>query len=158
MPVSQLPQKEIARRIRAARELRAISQEELAKLMAADGLNKYDLGQIERCKQTMLRVHQDALVRHLQVPEVWFTSEDVNEIVGYVPREALADELASIRSGLEELLDSRRQAQKQLRNFDAESARDLLNLIQEVQARQGKQVSKRELQFRRATGHRAVGG
>lgn len=149
MPISRLPREEIARRIKAARELRNISQIGLAALMEADGLNKHDLGQIEREKRTMQLVHQEALVRHLKVPERWFTSENVDEIVGY---ENVAGELASIRADLDELLGYRREAQEQLRNFDVEDAREFLNFLQEVRGRQGRDVSRRELQSRAATG------
>lgn len=82
---------EIARRIRAARELRGLSQDGLGKLVAADGLGIHDVGRIERGEVTMTRVHRDALIRHLRVPERWFTAENVDEIVGVqMSEEAIA--------------------------------------------------------------------
>lgn len=93
MPVSQLPRDEIARRIKAARELRRMSQSALAGLMAQDGIGLHDLGQIERQTRQMQLVHQDAILRHLELPERWLTAGSVDEIVGA----ALSDrELAEI--------------------------------------------------------------
>lgn len=62
--------------------LRAMSQIELAALMAADGLNLHDLGKIERGQRRMTRAHQDSIQRHLRLPEHWFSANAVDEIVG----------------------------------------------------------------------------
>jgi transcriptional regulator with XRE-family HTH domain len=73
---------EVARRIRAARELRGLSQAQLGELLAADGLGSTDAGRIERNEIPMTRVHRDALIRALRVPERWLTADNVDEIVG----------------------------------------------------------------------------
>lgn len=91
MQVTQLPRDEIARRIRAARELRGKSQAALAALMVDDGLNKHDLGKIEREKMQMRRAHQDSIQRHLEIPERWLTAESVDEIVNAAPFEVSTD-------------------------------------------------------------------
>ena len=65
----------------------------------------------------------------------------------------LAQRLGRIEKDLSELVAHQREAQEQLRNFDVEDARELLNLIQEVQARQGQHAGKRTLQSRAAMGH-----
>jgi hypothetical protein len=76
---------ELARRIRAARELRGIEQTELGLLLAKDGLGKHDAGRIERGVMTMQTVHRISMSRHLRVPEEWFTEPDVDIIVGLRP-------------------------------------------------------------------------
>lgn len=73
---------ELARRLKAARELRGLSQTDLGELFDADGLNRSDPGQIERLKVTLRRSHVDGFIRHLRVPERWFTADSVDEIVG----------------------------------------------------------------------------
>lgn len=65
---------------------------------------------------------------------------------------SLIQVVKAVQRDVDELLSHRREAEEQLRGFDVESARDLLNLVQEVQARQGREVGKRELQSRAATG------
>lgn len=73
----------MTRRIEAARVLRGYTQRQLAELLHADGLGKHDLGRIERGEMQMRRIHRDALVRHLRLPERWFTAPTVDALVGY---------------------------------------------------------------------------
>lgn len=80
-----LDQETLKRRIHAARLLRGLDQEQLNALFEADGLGKTDAGRIERGTLTMQRAHREAFVRNLQVPEDWFLSENVDELVGWVP-------------------------------------------------------------------------
>lgn len=87
MALSRLPREEVSRRIKAARDLRQMHQITLAALMEEDGLNKSDLGQIERCDRQMRLGHQESILRHLRLPERWLTAETVDEIVG----EAISD-------------------------------------------------------------------
>lgn len=96
---------ELARRIKAARALRQISQVQLGRLAEADGLNRYDLAQIEQRTRTMLRVHREALVRHLRVPERWLTAETVDEAVGYEDPEEQKTTLEAAANDLRELRD-----------------------------------------------------
>ena len=80
--LSALGRSELERRIRAARVLRGISQDELDRLFAADGLGK-SAGRLERGDKrlTLNRALLDGLVRHLRVPEAWFTSESVDALI-----------------------------------------------------------------------------
>lgn len=87
---------ELDRRIKAARLLRNISQQELAKRLAEDGLSESHLGKLERGQHTLTRAPLDALVRHLRVPETWFTEPDTDTVVGYVSAEELTDEQQSL--------------------------------------------------------------
>lgn len=80
---------ELGRRIKAARLLRNIGQGELGYLFKADGLGLGDPGRIERNELAMQRVHLDAFIRHLQMPEWWFT----------VPVIALPDEMPPVGRG-----------------------------------------------------------
>lgn len=67
----------LKQRIDAARTLRGITQVELNKLFDADGLGKHDVGRLERGELPLRRIHLDALVRHLRVPEWWFTADEI---------------------------------------------------------------------------------
>lgn len=71
---------------------------------------------------------------------------------------AIEERLAGIEEHLSELLGYRREAQEQLRNFDVEDAREFLNYLQEVRARQGRDPGRRALQSRRAAGQTAGPG
>ena len=73
----------LKRRIHAARVLRGVNQQELNALFAADGLDQEDAGKVERGSLPMQKVHLDAFVRHLGVPERWFTADNVDDIVGW---------------------------------------------------------------------------
>lgn len=150
MGLSELNTNELKRRIEAARLLRNISQTQLDDLFSADGLGK-SAGRLERGALTLNRALLDGLVRHLRVPEQWFTSPDIDPLLlgSDVGRDA---ELAAIRASLDELLRYRQDAQEQLGTFDVEDARDFLNLLQEVRTRQGREVGRHELRSRAATG------
>lgn len=93
---------EISRRLKAARELRQISQKEMGELFEGDGLNKSDPGRIERMDVAMRRSHRDAFVRHLRVPERWLTSNSLDELVGLV--EPPETRLERIERKLDELV------------------------------------------------------
>jgi transcriptional regulator with XRE-family HTH domain len=73
---------ELSARIKAARMLRGLEQEDLARLLVEDGLGKHDLGRIERREIEMTRVQRDAICRHLKVPERWLDEPDVDVLVG----------------------------------------------------------------------------
>lgn len=80
--LTSLSRAELKRRIEAARILRGISQEELDRRFAEDGLGK-SAGRLERGDKrlTLNRALLDGFIRHLRVPESWFTAEDVDELV-----------------------------------------------------------------------------
>jgi transcriptional regulator with XRE-family HTH domain len=64
---------ELRRRIRAARELKGLSQDEMNAAGAAMGLPGYLLGALERGQKTIEPFHLDPLCRVLEVPISWFT-------------------------------------------------------------------------------------
>lgn len=96
---------ELGRRIKAARELRRMSQDDLGMKARDDGLNRYDLAQIERGERTMQFAHRQALVRHLRVPERWFTAEAVDEIVGYEDPDVREDRLEAVADALHQVVE-----------------------------------------------------
>lgn len=98
-----LPTEELKRRIDAARTLRGLKQRELADLLQEDGLGKHDVGRLERGELILRRVHLDALMRHLRVPEWWFTANEIE-----LPPQAdatITDRLASIEGTLGQLAE-----------------------------------------------------
>jgi hypothetical protein len=108
---SRVDASELKRRIDAARTLRGMGQTDLATLAWGDGLGKHDVGRIERGKMDLQRVHREVLVRHLRVPDWWFTAEveefDLRLLGLYVPpaREGLPpDEIRAIAAELATLL------------------------------------------------------
>lgn len=76
-----LAPEELERRIKAARELRGLDQDDLGRLFKADGLGLHDPGRIERAngkdRLDMQRVHLQAFMRHLRMPEWWFTASEI---------------------------------------------------------------------------------
>lgn len=102
--LSAIDPAQIAARIKAARELRGMSQDQLGQRFDDDGLNKTDPGRIERMDPNVpfRRAHLDAMCRHLRVPERWFTAADVDEIVGY-GTPASSDQLSELAQGQEKL-------------------------------------------------------
>lgn len=77
------PPPTVKQRIEAARALRGLSQADLDKLGAAEGLGRYELGRVERGELSpMTNTQRTMLCKILGVPERWFTSDDVDEIVG----------------------------------------------------------------------------
>ena len=100
--LTPLGRDELKRRIEAARILRGISQERLDALFHADGLGK-SAGRLERGDKrlTLNRALLDGLVRHLRVPEAWFTSEDVDALVY---RDGSPDTVPDRLSAIEEQL------------------------------------------------------
>jgi transcriptional regulator with XRE-family HTH domain len=97
--------------MRAARELRNVTQSALADLVVEDGLDRHELGKLERGdeKFPLVRTRLDALVRHLRVPERWFTSVDTDLIVGLVPAELSPEQREALRLVLELLPELGRQ-------------------------------------------------
>lgn len=146
---------EIGHRIKAARELRGVSQEELAQQFDDDGLGSSDVGRLERGLLALTRARRDALVRHLRVPERWFTSENVDEIVGYEEVDAigLRRELEAIRHDLEVLLERRANVEQRLQAFPPESIEDaveLLRALRQFAAQTGRDVNQRSVHIQRA--------
>lgn len=92
-PVEMTPA-ERKRRIEAARILRGISQQELNRLVAADGLDKLAAGRVERGEIPLTPALRHSICRHLRVPEAWLREADVDVLVGYQqePRGALTDD------------------------------------------------------------------
>jgi transcriptional regulator with XRE-family HTH domain len=78
-----LTTEELKKRIHAARILRGLKQTELQDRLHEAGLRKLELGRIERGQLPLTRVRRQALIDALHVPERWFLSEDVDEVVGY---------------------------------------------------------------------------
>lgn len=72
----------IKRRIEAARILRGISQAELNRRLAADGLGTQEAGRVERGELPLSAVRRWAMTRALGVPERWFLEPDVDVVVG----------------------------------------------------------------------------
>lgn len=89
-----LENEELKRRLDAARTLRGLTQNQLAALLAEDGLGKHDLGRIERGSLVMQRVHREAIARRLRIPEWWLTVEDIDVVVGLQPPPRLTPEEA----------------------------------------------------------------
>lgn len=115
--------KEISRRVKAARELRCISQDALGRAAQADGLKRYDLAQIERGEREMQRIHREALIRHLKIPERWITAETVDEAIGYrdpdEERRTIENAAAEVRELLARLdaLDIRREVHRAFEDY-----------------------------------------
>jgi hypothetical protein len=80
VPLNALGADELKRRIEAARILRGLEQTELDGLFDADGLGK-SASRMERGKLPLTRARLDGLIRHLRVPEGWFTEPDVDRLV-----------------------------------------------------------------------------
>ena len=99
-----LPAEEIKRRVEAARILRGLSQKQLAELVHADGLGKHDVGRLERGDLPLTRALRDALIRHLRVPDRWFSDPDVDVIVGIAEPTEQDLSPASLRDLLEQAL------------------------------------------------------
>jgi len=145
--LSAIDPAQIAARIKAARELRGMSQDELGELFDHDGLNKTDPGRIERmdARVPFRRAHLDALCRHLRVPERWFTAADVDEIVGY-GTPAQSDQLTELAQGQEKL--ERQMAELVGLLTDGPEARasltdSVLRVIDEAMTQRAQQVGLR---------------
>ena len=82
-----LPPDELKRRIHAARILRRVTQDELEKQLAEDGLDKREAGRVERGELPFRRIHRILFAEALRVPERWFTAETVDEIVGFASQD-----------------------------------------------------------------------
>lgn len=124
--LNDLDRTQISLRIKAARELRGLTQTDLGDLFDAQRLNKSDPGRLERKDPNVpfLRSHLDALCRMLRVPEEWFTAESVDDIVGYrgIPQSVLAQQAAELAE-INKITDEMRETVQQLA-LDSET-RDL---------------------------------
>jgi transcriptional regulator with XRE-family HTH domain len=126
---------EIARRIKAARELRGMDQETLNDRCEELGIGKHDAGRLERPNgdpppPPLTPTRRWALSQALQVPELWWTAETVDEIV-YGP---------SIETEGPE--PTAEEAYELLRHATA--------VMRQVARRQGFDIGLRDLELRRA--------
>lgn len=82
-----LSAEEIKRRLVALRELRGMSQRDLALKMQEDGWGLNDLGKIERGdpKIPFSRGRRRSAAEHLHVREEWFTEPDLDLLLGEPP-------------------------------------------------------------------------
>jgi len=102
--LSELNADELKTRIEAARALRNIEQIDLDDLFAGDGLGK-SAGRLERGKLALTRALLDGLVRHLRVPERWFTTRDIDPLFyGESESSRLEVELAGMRASMDRML------------------------------------------------------
>lgn len=83
----------LKRRIESARILRNISQAELSRRCARDGLDKLAAARAERGEVPFTRVLREAFARHLAVPEWWFTAAEVT-LPAKMPRDPQAAVIA----------------------------------------------------------------
>lgn len=127
---------ELKKRIFAARILRGVTQAELQQSLADEGLGKQELGRIERGDLPLTRVRRVALARILRVPEDWFTSENVDKLVGHVPAEGPNDEPPLDSLTAEEALDQLKEATR---------------AMQAMLGRLGRDVGRRDLESRPET-------
>lgn len=95
VPLNTLASDELKRRIVAARTLRNLSQAKLAELFVDDGMPREWLGDLERGDRSLNRTLVDALIRHLRVPERWFTDPEIDNLV-YHDGTPEGDRLAAI--------------------------------------------------------------
>lgn len=93
---------EVKRRIEAARTLRGISQVQMDQLGHAEGLDKQELGRLERGRLPMSNVRCDVLCRVLKVPRRWFEDDDLDVVVG-LKDQATQDAAAALRMLLGDL-------------------------------------------------------
>lgn len=89
---------EAKRRIEAARILRGLTQDELDKLGAADGLGKQELSRTERGELDLTRVRKEVFARLLKLPVEWFEDESIDPLIRW-PAQGLPD--AQIRRAAE---------------------------------------------------------
>lgn len=100
-----LTPKEVAARIKAARLLREMSQNQLAAKLVEAGLAQRLVGQLERGETPLRSAARSALAQALQFPERWFTAS-VDELLAENPPLAVVAELRRIRELLEQLARS----------------------------------------------------
>jgi hypothetical protein len=158
--IGELGAPELKRRIEAARLLRAISQETLDERFGEDGLGKKAAGRLERGDLELTRALLDGLVRHLRMPEAWFTAKNFDEVLYSGGDGQLAVEMVAIRSGLDRLLAARDQAMRELGPLatDPEAARDVLDWLSRLTAQQDRDLGRDELRSRGARDRLAGGG
>lgn len=155
-----LPADEVARRIKAARRLRGLSQVELGKRVHGDGLGESDVGRIERMdpKLPFSKALRLSICEHLRVPERWLLAEDVDEIVGYGGgADSVAAQVGQVLRLVEDLVAKRASLTGE--NAETDTIEQLLDVSralarrqEELAARLGRDRSRRDLESKRAQG------
>lgn len=97
-----LPPDQVSARIKAARLLRGVTQDELADRLAEAGLTWRLAGELERGEAPLLALHRVALATALGLPERWFTAP-IDELCFDPPEECIAARLDQIRDELARL-------------------------------------------------------
>lgn len=69
------------RRIRAARDLRGLTQEDMDALAVKDGLGRQELSRTERGELPLTRVRALVLSRVLRLPVEWFLVAEITDII-----------------------------------------------------------------------------
>lgn len=88
-----LDEGELDRRLKGMRILRGYTQEELGARLDAAGLNKTDIGKIERGERWRLTdAMRQQLVAILRVPESYFLEPDLDKVLFRTPPPRLAEE------------------------------------------------------------------
>lgn len=95
-----LSDEELRRRLVAARELRGLTQKDLDRLGAQDGLGKLEAGRVERGTIEFRRKHIDVFARHLRVSDAWFEEPDVDRLLGFSDAARVEDRLERIERAL----------------------------------------------------------
>ena len=104
MPPPVLTAEDISARIKAARLLRGVTQDELAQQLREGGLSWRLVGELERGEQQMLALHRVALAHALGFPERWFTAP-LDDLVAEPTGEAVTAQLDQIVQMLQRILD-----------------------------------------------------
>lgn len=114
---------ETRRRIVALRTFRGITQADLAGLMEKDGLNKTDLGKIERGEMELRAANRKSIADHLHVDERWLIDPDLDGLIGDAEAQAAGRE--DVEQRIVERLDRVERNQKAIIDA-AHSVRELL--------------------------------
>lgn len=130
----------LARRLRAARELRALDQAELEPLLEEEGYGKHDAARMERKDDDAPVLHEGrrrAFARIFNLPEAWFSAPD--EELFLPPAE---DRLGRIELHLKKLTDAVREIGRENITTLAE-IRESAEALRAEAARQGSREAKR---------------
>jgi transcriptional regulator with XRE-family HTH domain len=95
---------ELSQRIKAARLLRGLTQDELADRLRDAGLSWRLAGKLERGEKSLREVHRLALSNALGFPERWFTAP-LDDLCPEVPNGTVAEELQRTREMLQTIID-----------------------------------------------------
>jgi transcriptional regulator with XRE-family HTH domain len=104
---------EIRRRLRAARELRGMSRQQLAALVKEEGFGLEDVARVERGELVLLAGLRRSLAIHLGLPEAWFTEPDVGRLFASDPA-ASGDRLTRLEEKLDQLMAEQRPDPEEL--------------------------------------------